>query len=100
VSYSSKKDPNIGLFLLTYEFVPYLAVFAHLSDPGITAAGPHKGGSASGFGVEDAEHKERSKSTTKPNFARFSTLPPVSGTATRSGTKPSSAYTQAIADRF
>ena len=55
----SKEEPHIGSFLLPHEFVPCVAVFALLSDPDITEVWLHKDGSASGFGVEDADLKER-----------------------------------------
>ena len=60
-NYGSKEDPHIGSFLLPHEFVPCLSVFALLSDPGIAEVWLHKDGSASGFGVEDVELKDRLK---------------------------------------
>lgn len=56
---SDKNEPHIGSFMLPYEFVSTLAIYALLSDPDIVEVWLYKDQTVVGFSVEDVDAKER-----------------------------------------
>ena len=67
----TKDFPHIGSFLLPFEFVPSLAVFALLSDTDVTEVWLLKNGTAIGMGVKDVDEREDTRKHYETNLAKI-----------------------------